>query len=237
MPNYRKNRYPHQLAAQLNTLSVNNLAVIGDWIILQMEASKNGQDRFGEFIRLILRRVLDEGRCPALHAQLCVTLIEQMAGRLSRDSSYVGTVRAQRSSLLDGELFRRQIFERCHEKRYAAFAAYGSSSKKKCRSRCRSRCQALFKFLTEAFKVRLMTEKNMHRWIERILYLFRSENTPKHEIESFSTMMQDIGWSLYSNNPAQMGAYFARMKKLAESMRTGCRVGLMLLVRIYIARL
>lgn len=222
-----------QLAAQLDELSSSNLPAISNRMILWSRMSQSRSEFWGKLIRLIFEEVVDKALRPDLHAQLCCTMMEQMGARALGMKS-IG------ENYLVGEQqqFRTHFLDIFQQVGYTVFAAYAGHA---CppnapphldgyfsTDKSRYRCLALTKFLTEAFKVQLMTEDNMHGLIEHLFYTVDSDNLLEHEIESLCVLLKSTGQALDTPNArARMGVYFSIMKELSESISISPRVKFM----------
>ena len=247
-----------KVRALLNKLTMENFDSISNQIIAWANKSENETDgrTLKQVIRLVYNSLEDE-RWAEMYARLCRKMMEQISPNVQDDGirNAEGKPITARQLFLKYLLKPcQEDFERglSHKETTAAAAASNVTEDKATKETdekikvapdedahyseeshsaqmAKRQGLVLVKFLSELFKLRMLTERIMHQCIRELL---SDVDYPEEEkIESLCMLLTTVGQSLDSLKAKEyIDVYFSRMNELAKSNNVTSRMQFMLLV-------
>ncbi|KAJ6497464.1 armadillo-type protein [Mycena sanguinolenta] len=225
------------LTAFLNKLTVDKFDSISDQIVELMNKSEKEKDgrTLIQVIRLVFEKATDDATSSEMYARLCRKMMEQISPKMQAD----GIKNAEGKPIAGGQLFRKYLLNRCQEdfeccwtaKLDTAAAAATreledadataagqqrhESDEYSAALKAKRQWLGLIKFISELFKLRMLTERMAHECVRRILG--NIVNPDEDEIETLCMFFSTIGSLLETRKArAHMDVYFSRMKELAR---------------------
>ncbi|KAG2366166.1 armadillo-type protein [Suillus spraguei] len=228
---------------------------ISDQIIHWTNKSVNERDgrTLVQVIRLVFEKATDEAARSEMYARLCRKMMDQISPEVQDD----GIKNPEGKPIAGGQLFWKYLLNRCQEdfergwfaKEATAAAAAAKASDdhvtnaandKKgteeaelywdeyyAAQKARRQGLGLIKFIGELFKLQMLTERNMHECVKKLLG--NVENPKEEEIESLCQLLKTVGQLLDTQKArAHMDVYFTRMKELGKSLNVNSRMQFML---------
>lgn len=243
----------------LNKLTMERFDSISDQIISwanKSETEKDGRTLI-QVIKLVFEKATDEAAFSEMYARLCRKMTETISPKVQDDGiknqegKPIAGGQLFRKYLLSRcqDDFERGWLQRetsaaaaltkATEDEAAARANAASSKEAEegelysdedyAAQKAKQRGLGLIRFIGELFKLQMLTERNMHECIKKLLG--NVENPEEEEIESLCTLMNTVGAVLDTEKAhAHMDVYFARMKELTKSPKVNSRIALMLQV-------
>ncbi|KIK22680.1 hypothetical protein PISMIDRAFT_679874 [Pisolithus microcarpus 441] len=238
----------------LNKLTTEKFDSISDQTIAWVNKSENEKDgrTLIQVIRLVFENVTGEANWSEVYARLCRKMMETISPKVQDD----GIKDAEGRPITGGQLFRKYLLNRCQEEferrwvakeataRAAAAKASDGEAIKAANEKTGNECEfhpdedcaaqkakrqglGLIKFIGELFKLQMLTERNMHECVKKLLG--NMENPKEEEIESLCQLLRTVGQLLdVPKARAHMDVYFQRMKELRKSPNVSPRVQFML---------
>ena len=240
----------------LNKLTMENFASISDQIIAWANKSEKEKDgrTLNQVVRLVFEKATDEATSE-IYARLCRKMMEQISTNVQDD----GIKNAEGKPITGGQLFRKYLLNRCQEyfergwvaKEATAAAAVtkaledetGNAKTKEDRTeeivlysdeqyaaqKAKRRSLGLIKFIGELFKLQMLTERNMHECVKKLLG--NVDNPEEEEIESLCMLLATVGSMLdIQKARGHLDVYFSRMKEFMKSPNVTPRMQYMLQV-------
>ncbi|KAG8720850.1 hypothetical protein FRC09_008886 [Ceratobasidium sp. 395] len=234
----------------LNKLTADTFDPISDRIIEW--ANKSEQEKDGsilaQVIKLVLEQAKDRAAFSETYARLCRKMMERILPSVQDE-----TIRnAQGQPVAGPRLLLKHLVNRCQEdfelrwptkEASVAFAISeaGDDKAAKITGQADSLCSnescaavtarrqglGLVRFLSELFKVQMLTERIMHECIKRLLS--NTVDPKEEEIESLCELFRIIGQSLDTAKARiHMDIYFERMEEMSKGSHINSRMQLML---------
>ncbi|KAI6029306.1 armadillo-type protein [Pisolithus microcarpus] len=187
-----------------------------------------------------------------MYARLCRKMMEMISPKIQDD----GIKNAEGRPITGGQLFRKYLLNRCQEdfergwvaKEATARAAAAKASDDEAikvdnektgnesefrpddyyaAQKAKRQGLGLIKFIGELFKFRMLTERNMHECVKKLLG--NVETLKEEEIESLCQLLRTAGQLLdVPKARAHMDVYFQRMRELCKSPNVSPRMQFML---------
>jgi translation initiation factor 4G len=240
----------------LNKLTMKKFDSISDQIIKwvnKSEKENNGRTLI-QVVRLVVEKATDEAASSEMYARLCRKMMEQISNKVQDD----GIKKPEGKPIAGGQLFTKYLLNRCQEdfKRgwFAKEATAAAVAMKAVEDeaveaandkqgeagevalysdeyyqKAKRQGLGLIKFIGELFKVQMITERNMHECVQKLL---GNVNQPEEEeIESLCILLTTVGQILDTRKAhAHMDAYFQRMRELTKTLNVSPRMQFMLQV-------
>jgi hypothetical protein len=235
-----------EVRSLLNKLTMEKFDAISDQIIDWVNMSRTQTDgrTLIQVIRLIFEKATDEAAWSEMYARLCRKMMEQISTEIQDE----GIKNAEGNPIVGGQLFRKYLLNRCQEdfergwalKDAAASAGAArpnedgavrtAASSYYTSLKARLRGLGLVKFISELFKVQMLTERIMHECVKKLLG--DVDNPEEEEIESLCMLLTTVGKLLDTARAGpHMDIYFTRMKELTQNPKVNSRMQFMLVVR------
>jgi len=234
----------------LNKLTMTRFDPVSDRIIEW--ANKSEAEKDGRTLICVIRLVFECVAKTALseaYALLCRKIMEKISPNVQDD----GIRDADGNPITGGRLFRKFLLNRCQEVLERGWAAKDAAAEKASKGttgekavetsdevelysheydgtqEARRQALGLVQFISEMFKLQMMTERVMHECIKR--FLANIEDPEEEEIEYLCRLLTATGKLLDRPRArAHMDIYFARMEKLRKSGNVALRLQFMLQV-------
>lgn len=241
--------------ALLNKLTMKHFDSISDQIIAwanKSEKETNGRTLI-QVIRLVFERAMDEAAWSEMYARLCQKMMEQISPNVHDD----GVKSADGNPIVGGQLFRKYLLNRCQEdfeRGWATNEAIAAAAASKvgedqaaktaaetevtlysdeyyAAQKAKRQSLGLVKFISELFKLSMITERIMHECVKKLLV--NVDNPIEEIIESLCQLLTTAGALLDTPKARRhMDAYFSRMKELTKHPDITPRLQFMLQVSI-----
>ena len=232
-----------KVRALLNKLTMANFDSISDQIIEwanKSEAENDGRTVI-HITRLVFESAVKAVR-PEVYALLCRKVMEVISPNVRDD----GIRDADGNPITGGRLFRKYLSNGSQLELEGGWAAKGATMKvsedtavKKVAElsggvelcadgydvtqKARRQALCLVQFITEMYKLQILTERAMHECIQN--FLANVDNPEEEEIESLCRILTTVGKLLdIPKARAHMDIYFARMEKLRENSNVAPRM-------------
>ncbi|TRM68976.1 armadillo-type protein [Schizophyllum amplum] len=228
----------------LNKLTMAKFDSLSDQIIAWANKSETEKDgrTFIQVIRLVFETAINEAAWPEMYAwsemyaRLCRKMMEQISPKVQDD----GIKNAEGKPITGGQLFRKYLLNRCQEDFEPVQAASANkeggdnvhepdlySDDYYAAQKAKRQGLGLIRFIGELFKLQMLTERNMHQCVQKLLG--NVENPEEEEIESVCTLFTTVGELLDTPRAhAHMDVYFARMKEMTKKPSVNSRMQFML---------
>ena len=227
----------------LNKLTMERFDSISDQIITLTNKNENEKDgrTLIQVTRLVLEKATDEAARSEMYARLCRKMTEMISPEVQGD----GIRNSEGKPVAGGQLFSMHLLKRCQEDfeggwfareaTAAATAAKASNyqaikaanERKSEESELysdeyyaaqKAKRHGLIQFIGELFKLQILTERIMHKYIKRLLG--NVENLEEEEIQSLCQLLITVGQLLdVPKARARMDVYFTQMKELCKNVR------------------
>ncbi|RIA92314.1 armadillo-type protein [Glomus cerebriforme] len=219
----------HEVRELLKNLTLESFDSISDQIIKYANKSRDERDGhiLREIINLIIERLKPKNVC-AIYARLC----HKMIRRLDPGIMNVDVKNTEGKVIKGGTLFRNYLLNRCqedfekgwkipsNEKGELNLAADAAKSRKQ----IKRRGLGLICFIGELFKLNMVTERIIHRCIEKLL---KFQDLPEEEeMESLCELMNTVGKQL---DQVKMESYFIFMEKITKLPDLSTRIKSMIM--------
>jgi len=233
-----------EVRALLNKLTMAGLDSTSDRIIEW--ANKSEAEKDGRMVIHIIRLVFESvTKTPwsGVYALLCRKVMENISPNVQDDD-----VRgADGKPITGGRLFQKYMLNHCQEaleRGWTAKVSGGTAATNAAKTsgevelysdeydaiqKARRRGLGLVQFISELYKLQMLTERTMHECIEKLLAGI--DNPGEEEIENSCRMLTATGKLL--DNPkarAHMDVYFVRMEKLRKNNNVAPRMQFLLQV-------
>ncbi|KAG1802922.1 uncharacterized protein HD556DRAFT_1437982 [Suillus plorans] len=212
-----------KVKALLNKLTMENFETISDQIIHWANKSVNEKDgrTLIQVIRLVFEKAIDEAAWGEMYARLCRKMMEEISPEVQDD----GVKNMEGKPIRGGHLLRKYLLNRCQEDfEHGWFAKDATTADFE---RAKRQGLNLITFIGELFKVRILTERIMHKCVIKLLG--NIENPKEEKIESLCQLLKTVGQLLDAPKArAHMDIYFMRMKELWKKNIVSTRIQFML---------
>ncbi|KAI6163435.1 armadillo-type protein [Pisolithus thermaeus] len=231
-----------------------NFDSVSDQIVAWANKSENEQDgrTLFQVTKVIFEKAIDEADWSEICARLCQKIMETISPKVQDD--YIKTTEGK--PIAGGQLFRKYLLSLCQEgfergwvskditACVAAAKASGDEAIKAANERdgdesefysdeyyvvqkAKRQGLGLIKFICELFKLRMLTQRVIHRCVRKLLD--NAENPQEEEVESLCQLLRTVGRLLdVPKARPHMDLYFQRMRELCESPDVNPRIQLML---------
>jgi len=233
-----------KVKALLNKLTMAKFDTLSDQIIEWVNKSEAEND--GRTLILVTRLVFESATrttWPEVYALLCRKIVEGISPNVQD-----GGIRdASGKPITGGQLFRKFLLNHCERDFERSWVAMGSEDTPVKKSETsdevelysdeygaaritRRRALGLVQFVSELYKLRMLTERVMHEYINRFLANIRN-NPGEMQIEGLCRLLTTAGKLLDGpKGRAHINVYFARMEQLRKSSNVAPRMQFMLQV-------
>jgi len=233
-----------KVKALLNKLTVAKFDTLSDRIIDW--ANKSEVENDGRALILVARLVFESATrttWPEMYALLCKKIMEGISPNVQDD----GIRDAGGKPITGGQLFRKLLLNHCKKDFERCWVAMGSEDTPVKKSetsdevelyldqydaarKTRRRALGLVQFVSELYKLQMLTERVMHEYIKRFLANIRN-NPGEMQIEGLCRLLTTAGKLLDGpKDRAHINVYFTRMKELRKSSNVAPRMQFMLQV-------
>lgn len=234
----------------LRKLTSEKFDFVSDQIIEYANRSRDEKDGriLRELTNLIIERLKPQEIC-AVYAQLCRKIVENIDHRIVDEN----VKNIEGKFIQGGALFRKYLLTRCQgdfEKGWEIPSNEKGESNlvsEKSRKKSKRRGLGLISFISELFKLNMVTERIMHECIKKLLVF---QDLPgEEEMEVLCKLMSTIGEELdqiktnqlentnktkleYSKAKQLMDSYFTAMMNITKLPNLSARIKSMLMVNI-----
>ncbi|KAJ3730680.1 armadillo-type protein [Lentinula raphanica] len=240
-----------KVKALLNKLTLENFDSISDQIIAWANKSEKEIDGPKTLIRvicLIFEKATDEAIWSEVYATLCRKMMSQISPRVLDE----GIKNSRGKPLVGGQLFHKHLLNICREnfdrgwvteeasaatamktindqadtsQEYGDVALY--SDEYYAAHKEKRRGLGLVKFIGELFKLHMLRERIMHKYLSKLI---RNTGNPQEvEIESLCKLLTTVGSKLdTAKGLAQMDSYFELLKEWMKNPLVSSRSKFML---------
>ena len=228
----------------LNKLTMERFDSISDQIIALTNKNENEKDgrTLIQVTRLVLEKATDEAASSEMYARLCRKMTEMISPEVQGD----GIRNSEGKPVAGGQLFSMHLLKRCQEDfergwfareaTAAATAAKASnyqaikaanerkseeselySDEYHAAQKAKRQALGLIKFIGELFKLQMLTERIMHKYVKRLLG--NIGNPEEEEIQILCQLLKSVGRLLdVPKARAHMDVYFTQMKELCKNV-------------------
>lgn len=236
-----------KVKALLNKLTMEKFDSISDQIVAWANKSETEVD--GATLQLVIKFVFEKATDEATWSHMYARLCRKMMEHVSSDVRDENVKDKHGNFVAGGHLFRQYLLSRCQadfergwtaredleEKQEAVVAASGAapgeivfSDEYYALQKAKRRGLGLVKFIGELFKLQMLTERIMHRCIQRLL-----EEPAEEDIESACQLLITIGSALSGpKGKDTMDKSFEKMKAFAADRAVSSRIRFMLQVSV-----
>jgi hypothetical protein len=229
----------------LKNLTFEEFDFISDQVIKYANRSRDEKDgrMLREVTNLIIERLKPQESC-AIYAQLCRKIMERIDPRIV-DENVKNT---EGKFIQGGALFRKYLLNRCQDDFEKGLEIHFNekdepnlaSDVAKSRKKAKRQLLGLICFISELFKLNMVTDRIMHECIKKLL-VFQGPPGEK-EMEVLCKLMNTIGEKLehdhankifdHSKAEQLMDSYFTTMLKITKLPKLQTRIKSMLMVNI-----
>ncbi|TCD62578.1 hypothetical protein EIP91_006728 [Steccherinum ochraceum] len=226
----------------LNKLTMKQFDSISDQIIVWVNKCEGEKDSriLKQVIKSVLEQAEDEVMWSKMYALLCRRMMEQISQKVQDDNIR----NSEGKPITGGNLFHRLLLISCQEDvdsdrdwtteknaetgvvedESTAKGRHANEESKECSGfevyyaaqRARHRGLGCIQFISELFKLQMVTERIMHEMIKRSFH--NPEHPREEDIEGVCVLMTSVGSLLdVPKARAHMNVYFQRMKELLRS--------------------
>jgi translation initiation factor 4G len=252
----------HIVKALLNQLTMERFGSISAQIIVwanKSEKEKDGRTLI-QVVKLVFKKATDEATFSKICARLCRKMMEQISSKVQDDNTknsegkpFAGgnLFRKYLLDLCQEDLERGWVAEEAtaaaatsqvtvdkavkeaDEKTKGGEESELHSDEYHAAAKARRCGLGLIRFISELFKVQMLTERIMHQYIKKLLV--NVENPKEDEIESLCMLLTTVGGLLDTPKArARLDVYFSCMRALTKNKNVNERMVFILQVCIYI---
>ena len=234
-----------KVKALLNKLTMEKFDSISHQIVAWANKSETEVD--GATLQLVIKLVFEKATDEATWSHMYARLCRKMMEHVSSDVRDENAKDKHGNFVAGGQLFRQYLLSRCQadfergwsaredleEKQEAVVAASGAapgeivfSDEYYALQKAKRRGLGLVKFIGELFKLQMLTERIMHRCIQRLL-----DEPAEEDIESACQLLITVGSALSGpKGKDTMDLSFEKMKEFLADCTVSSRIRFMLQV-------